>query len=169
MSLIKALKHKRDPEAVWREGGWGPRRTFLTTGFAGEPLAAVVGTSGAIAVQGVMWPIEREGRPEVRALLSMTVALSELPIPAPESVPDTEVKPVEFKDEAGDYRGTRIRQIRRREVRPGVLPFLTVQFMLETEHGWLVITFATPQTKFFIRIEGTFDKVAETCRLGLPT
>ena len=88
MSVIKFVKHKRDPEAIWREGGWGPR-------------------------------------------------------------------------------------IRRREVLsgvlPGVLPFLTVQFTLETEHRWLVITFATPDTKFFIPIEGRFDKVAETCRLDLAT
>jgi hypothetical protein len=203
LSLIKALKHRRDPEAIWREGGWGPTRAFPTSGFDGEPLmltlrlplgwdaadllkvppemaadvkpgslaeaitstASVAGTSGAIAVLGMTRPIEREGKPDARALLSMTVALSDLPGPAPESIPDAEVKPVEFKDEDRDYRGVRIQQIRSREVLPGVLPFLTVQFMLETEHGWLVITFATPQANFFTRTETLFDKIAETCLL----
>jgi hypothetical protein len=112
-------------------------------------------------------PVELEGRPDFYLLLTMTVALSQLPGPAPESIPDAEVKPVEFKDEAGDYRGKRIQQIRSRDVLPGqpAVSFLTVQFMLETEHGWLVVTFATPQANFFARAESMFDKIAETCRL----
>ncbi|MEA2199370.1 MAG: hypothetical protein QOJ25_3421 [Solirubrobacteraceae bacterium] len=39
------------------------------------------------------------------------------------------------------------------------------QFMLEIEHGWLVVTFATPQADLFAEIESVLDKMAETCRL----
>jgi hypothetical protein len=130
-------------------------------------IATVADRSGAITVQGMVRPVELEGRPDFYLLLTMTVALAQLPGPAPQSIPDAEVRPVEFKDEGGAYRGTRIRQIRSREFLPGqpAVSFLTVQFMLETGHGWLVITFATPQADLFTQTESMFDKIAEMCRL----
>jgi hypothetical protein len=204
MSLIKALKYRRDPEALWHKSGWGPKLTFLASGTHGEPLvltlrvpldwetcdvlnmpaevaatpgsmaqamasvAKVVDSAGAITVLGMTLPVKREGEPDVNLLATMTIALADAPGPPPESMSGAEVEPVEFRyGGRSAYRGVRIRQEQRRDNVPSQppIPFLIVQYMLECEHGRLVITFATPQMDVFTRLAGLLDKIAEGVRL----
>jgi hypothetical protein len=204
VSLIKAFKHVRDPEAIWRENGWGPKLTFLAARPDGEPLvltlrvplewetcdvlhmpAEVAAEPGSLAhalaslgkevdspdpitVLGMARPVQREGKPDVHLIATVTIAVADVSGPAPESVPGGEVEPVEFRNSERDYRGVRIREVKSRELVPGQpLSFLTVQYMLECEHGWLVITFATPQADVFTKLGGLLDKIVEGVRLDV--
>ena len=147
-----------------------PADVAATPGSMAQALAnlgRVVDRSGVITVLGIARGVEREGQPDTHLFATITVALADVPGPAPESIPDAEVEPVEFEDPRGGYRGVRVRRVQSRAVVPDQPPmsFLTVQYLLETDQGWLAITFATPQHEVFARLGSLFDKIAAACRL----
>ncbi|HWF73830.1 MAG TPA: hypothetical protein VG186_10830 [Solirubrobacteraceae bacterium] len=130
-------------------------------------LARVAGAAGVITVLGITRTVAREGNPDAQLFATVSVALADVPGEAPESSPAAEVGAVEFEHPDGDYRGTRIREVRRAEIVPGNEPasFLSVQYLLETEYGWLAVTFATPQVEVFEKLGLLFDKIAGGCRI----
>jgi hypothetical protein len=147
-----------------------PADVAATPGSMAQALAnlgRVVDRSGVITVLGIARAVEREGMPDTHLFATITVALADLAGPAPESIPGAEVEPVEFDDPRGSYRGVRVRRAQSRAVVADQPPmsFLTVQYLLQTDFGWLAITFATPQHDVFAKLGLLFDKISAAVRL----
>ncbi|HWF52879.1 MAG TPA: hypothetical protein VG294_19700 [Solirubrobacteraceae bacterium] len=132
------------------------------------PLARGIDAAGVIAIMGIAHPLPREGAPDAHLFVTLTVALADLTGAFPDSVPGSEVEPVEFAHPGGPERGVRIRRTRDAAVAPGAppLPVLTVQYLVRTEHGVMAITFMTPQVDVFDRLGELFEKIAATCSLA---
>jgi hypothetical protein len=166
--LVLSLRVPADWEAV--DVLNMPREVAATPGSMAQALAnlgRVVDQSGVVTVLGIARAVEREGQPDAHLFATITLAVADVPGESPDSIPGAEVEPIEFKDPRGDYRGVRVRQVLSREVVPDQPPmsFLTVQHLIQTEHGWLAITFATPQHEVFAKLGRLFDKIAASCRL----
>lgn len=129
-------------------------------------LARETDAAGVIAVVGIGRAVALEGKPDAHLFATITVALADLPGPAPDSIPGAEVEPIELDHGRGVYRGVRVRRTRNAAA-PGLAPmkFLTVQYLVDTGHGWLSTTFATPQHDVFEKLGLLFDKIAGACWL----
>jgi hypothetical protein len=129
-------------------------------------LSREVETTGAIAVVGIARTVPREGKPDASLFAVLTFAVSDLPGPAPAEIPGAEVEPIELNHPGLPYKGVRIRRIRDATVPSGQqIPVLTVQYLVDTGHGWLATTFATPQPEVFERLVPLLDKIASACWL----
>ncbi len=130
-------------------------------------LSQVVATAGVIALLGVERTVAREDKPDLHLFATLTIALKDLPGPMPESLPDAQVEPIELEHPKQAYRGIRVRRVQTAEIVPGQppMPFLTIQYMVRTDHGVLTSTFATPQGEIFDRLIPALDKIAGACWL----
>jgi len=124
-------------------------------------LAREVDAAGVITVLGIARPVAREGKPDAHLFAILTCALTDVAGPAPDSIPGAEVEPIELNHPNAPYRGVRVRRVRSANV-SGKPPmsFLTVQYLVQTGHGWLATTFATPQRDVFERLGPLLDKIA---------
>ena len=147
-----------------------PADVAATPGSMAQALAnlgRLVEATSVITILGIVRAIEREGQADTHLFATVTIALTDVPGPAPESIPGAEVEPVEFKHPHGDYQGVRVRQVQIRAVVPDqpAMSFLTVRYLIETDHGRLAIAFATPQHDVFAKLAGLFDRIAGGVRL----
>lgn len=185
-------RHLRD---IRERAGWGPRLTWPVTGagegellFAlriplewktvdaldrppGEPgslnqvmtaLARSVDAAGVIAAQCIF----RMAGEHAPVFATVTAARADVAGPPPESVPGAEVERASLPVGGG----VRVKRTREAELVPGrdPMPVLIVQYLLETGHGALALTFTTPQHAIFDEFAELFEKIAQTAWLGPP-
>jgi hypothetical protein len=131
-------------------------------------LARGIDAAGVIAIMGIGHDLIMEGEPPAGLFAVLTVALRQVPGPFPDSIPGARVDSVEFGHAGGNYPGVRIVRLHEGEGEgEGEGSLLTVQYLVQTDHGVLASTFATPQAGLFERLLPLLDKIAGSGELGL--
>jgi len=147
-----------------------PAEVASTNGSLAQAVATLahgIEAAGVVAIMGIGHELPREGKPDAQLFVLLSIALKDAHGPLPDAIPGADLEPVEFKHEAGNYRGVRIRRVTDAAVLPEhpPQPVLSTQYLLKTRHGVLACTFTTPQVVVFEKLSPLLDKIAAGCHL----